>query len=530
VTNPQPPADLSLSDRSLVRSSAAVAVGTTLSRLTGLVRVGALAYALGSTLADTYNVANNTPNIVFELILGGVLTATLVPLFVDAYERDDDDAVSAIFGTAMTLLVALTVVAVLAAPLIAHLFTYRATGADGILERRVATNFIRLFIPQMVFYGLTALLSAMLNARRRFLAAAYAPVLNNIVVIALLFVLPHVVTDGDLSLAHVAHSGPLVLILGLGTTAGIALMGLVLLPAVSAAGIHLRFVVSWRHPAVRAAVRLSGWTVGYVIANQIALAFVLIIAGNHHGVVSAYTYAFAFFQLPYGLVAVSIMTTLGPELASAARRGDTAALRSRFSVGLRSLVVVITPAAVGYLVLSRQIIVGLLQHGVFKHSDALLTSDALRGFAVGLVPFSVYLYALRGFYALRDTKTPFVINCVENLLNIVFAALLYPHFGISGLALAFSAAYAVSAVGALAMLRPRLGRLDGRRTLQTTVKAAVAAGALAIATAAVAHAISEPLYAAITASTVGAVVYLAVLQGLGAEEIRAAITAVRRSP
>jgi putative peptidoglycan lipid II flippase len=123
VTAPVPPDNLSLSDRNLVRTSAAVALGTLLSRVTGLIRVSAMAYAIGTkTLADTYNVANNTPNIVFELILGGVLTATLVPLFVDAYERDDDDAASAIFGTAMTGLIVLTVIAVVAAPLIAHLF------------------------------------------------------------------------------------------------------------------------------------------------------------------------------------------------------------------------------------------------------------------------------------------------------------------------------------------------------------------------------------------------------------------------
>ena len=183
----------------------------------------------------------------------------------------------------------------------------------------------------------------------------------------------------------------------------------------------------------------------------------LVIATSTPGVVSAYTYAFAFFQLPHGLLAVSIMTTLGPELASLARRGDIDGLRARFSLGLRGLLVVVTPAAVGYAVLSRQVVVGLIENGLFTHASALLTADALRGFAFGLVPFSVYLYALRGFYALRDTKTPFFINCFENALNIVFAALLYPHFGISGLAYAFSAAYAVAAVVALAVLRPRLG-------------------------------------------------------------------------
>jgi putative peptidoglycan lipid II flippase len=537
VTSTEPPADTEspasslLSDRKLLRSSVGVAIGTMLSRVTGLARVSAVAYALGgSVLADTYNVANNTPNIVFELILGGVLTATLVPLFVEAYERDDDDAASAIFGTSMAVLIVLTVIAIIGAPLIAHLFTFRsAHGADRIAAQHIATNLIRLFIPQMVFYGLTALLTAMLNARRRFLAAAYAPALNNIVAITLFLLLPHIVTDGGITLDHVASSGPLVLILGVGTTAGIVAMAMVLLPAVRSAGIHLRFIVSWRHPAVREAVRLSGWTVGYVIANQIALTFVLVIATGQKGVVSAYTYAYAFFQLPHGLFAVSLMTTLGPELASLARRGDTSGLRSRFSLGLRSLIIVVTPAAVAYVVLSRQVVVGLIEHGLFEHASALLTADALRGFAVGLVPFSLYLYAMRGFYSMRDTRTPFVINCLENALNVAFAAILYPHFGISGLAYGFSAAYAVAAVVALLVLRNRLGGLDGRRTLQTAMKAAIAAAALAVASAALAHVIDAPLVAVIVAGLAGAVVYLGVLQALGSDEIRATVAAMRRS-
>jgi putative peptidoglycan lipid II flippase len=376
---------------------------------------------------------------------------------------------------------------------------------------------------------LTALLSAMLNARRRFLAAAYAPVVNNVVAITLFLLLPHVVTGGGITLDHVASSGPLLLLLGLGTTAGIVAMGLVLLPAVRAAGIHLRFIVSWRHPAVREAVRLSGWTVGYVIANQIALTFVLIIATSQKGVVSAYTYAYAFFQLPHGLLAVSIMTALGPELASLARRGDTDALRSRFSFGLRGLIIVVTPAAVAYVVLSRQVVVGLIEHGLFGHASALLTADALRGFAVGLVPFSLYLFAMRGFYSMRDTRTPFIINCLENALNVAFAAILYPHFGIRGLAYGFSAAYAVASVVALWVLRNRLSGLDGRRSLQTAVKASIAAAALAVASAAVAHVIDAPLVAVLVAGMAGLVVYVAVLQGLGSDEIKATIAAMRRS-
>ena len=268
MTSTEPPVDTEspasplLSDRKLLRSSAGVALGTALSRLTGLVRVSAVAYALGgAVLADTYNVANNTPNIVFELILGGVLTATLVPLFVDAYERHDDDAASAIFGTAMTVVIALTAIAIVGAPFIAHLFTFRsAHGADRIAAEHIATDLIRLFIPQMVFYALTALLTAMLNARRRFLAAAYAPALNNVVAITLFLLLPHLVTDGGITLDHVASSGPLVLILGIGTTAGIVRDGARAVPRRAVGGdtpaLH-RVVASPRGARGRAVVRLD---------------------------------------------------------------------------------------------------------------------------------------------------------------------------------------------------------------------------------------------------------------------------------
>jgi putative peptidoglycan lipid II flippase len=159
----------------------------------------------------------------------------------------------------------------------------------------------------------------------------------------------------------------------------------------------------------------------------------------------------------------------------------------------------------------------------------LLTADALRGFAVGLVPFSLYLFAMRGFYSMRDTRTPFIINCLENALNVAFAAILYPHFGIRGLAYGFSAAYAVASVVALWVLRNRLSGLDGRRSLQTAVKASIAAAALAVASAAVAHVIDAPLVAVLVAGMAGLVVYVAVLQGLGSDEIKATIAAMRRS-
>ena len=281
-----------------------------------------LAYALGrATLADTYNLANTTPNIVYELLLGGVLSATLVPVFVDHLERRDDARdVGGVHGHADRARRIDRSVAMVFAPLIARLYSLDATGAERAAQLDVMTLLIRCFLPQMFFYGFTALATAVLNARRRFAAAAYAPVLNNVVVICVLLAFTRLAdrTAGrvDERRAHHATTAGFCSCSVSARPPGIAAMALVLVPALAHAGAHLKPVFDWRNAAVRQVVRLSGWTVGYVIANQIALLFVLVLATTGDtGDVSAYQYAFIFFQLPHGLFAVSIMTTTTPELA-----------------------------------------------------------------------------------------------------------------------------------------------------------------------------------------------------------------------
>ncbi len=228
----------------LVRSSSVVALGTLLSRVTGLFRVGVLAYALGrATLADTYNLANTTPNIVYELLIGGVLSATLVPVFVEHLQRRDERATSAVFTVTLTVLVGLTIVAMVFAPVIARLYSIDATGAERAAQLDAMTLLIRCFMPQMFFYGFTALAAAVLNARRRFAAAAYAPVCNNVVVICVLLAFTRLATgpqEGWTNVERITDDRGLLLLLGLGTTAGIAAMALVLVPALARAGAHLQ--------------------------------------------------------------------------------------------------------------------------------------------------------------------------------------------------------------------------------------------------------------------------------------------------
>jgi putative peptidoglycan lipid II flippase len=508
----------------MVRSSAVVAAGTAASRVSGLVRVGVLAGVLGGgALADAYALSNNTPNIVYELVVGGVLSATLVPIFVEQADRDDPDGASAIVTVSTVVLVGLTVLGVLAAPLIFRVYSWNLSAAEEARQAELAVPFIRMFLPQMLFYGWMALATALLNAKRRFFAPAFTPILNNLVVIVALLTAAAIAGEA-LDFDVVRDSTTLQLVIGLGTTAGIVAMTLPLLPAVRRAGWRLRWLLEWRHPAVLQVLRLSGWTVGYVVANQIGLSIVLALAYQGEGWVAAYTYAFVFFQLPHGLIAVSFMTTFVPELAEAANRRDWSAYRQRFSLGARLMAALILPASVGYVLLSRPLVRLLLERANFTAANAELTADVLAGFAVGLLGFSVYLFVLRGFYALRDTRTPFLLNLGENALQVGLAFALVGALEVRGLALAFAIAYSVTAVVALAVLGRRVGGVDGRRLGASLAKLALATAVMGTAVWGVTRAIDgssggATVLEVVAGVVVGVVVYGAMLVLLRSDEI-----------
>jgi putative peptidoglycan lipid II flippase len=521
----------------LARRSAIVGTGTLVSRLTGVVRVAITAAVLGQTVfADTYNAANITPNILYELLLGGVLTAALVPVFVDAHDTRDDTATNAVFTVAMTGVFLLTGIALLLAPLISSAMSGRVTAAQHSEAEAVGTLLVALFLPQMIFYAYTALATAALNARRRFTAAAFAPALNNVVVVIVLLAvrstLPSCRASSkhsiDTCLRYASHHPSVTWALGAGTTAGIATMAIVLWPALRRAGVRVRFTPQWRHPAVVRMARLSGWTVGYVIANQAAFAFVLWIARDRSGAFSDYTYAYAFFQLPHGLIAVSIMTALAPALATAARERDLPGLRRQYELGLRYLLVAIIPAAALLLFFSRPVIDPVLQYGSFTSAATGDTAHALVGFAVGLVPFSLYLYTLRAFYSMSDARTPFIVNCIENAANIVFAIILYPIDGVRGLALAFSLAYTLAAVIALVLLYRRLHGFPTAPAVALALRAVVAAAAGVLVALAVHHVGGGGLAATLLAIASGGATYGGVLWGLRTPELMGVASALRR--
>lgn len=471
----------------LGRATVTMGVGTLLSRLTGLARLVVTAVVLGiGPLADVFNLANTMPNIVHDLVLDGVLSATFVPVFVDRLARaraeEAEESISAVVTLSVVVLLGATVAFALLSPLIAYVYF-----GGNASQRSLATWLLLLFAPQLLAYGSISLMTALLNTSRRFAAPMYVPIVNNLVCIAVLAEFA-ALGHSSTSTSAVGHDATLVLLLGGGTSLAVVAQALTLLPSMRRSVVRLR--PCWRphDPAVRTIVSLSGWTFGFVVANQVALFVVLALAAHlGQGPVSEYTYSFTFFQLPFGIVAVSVMSAVTPELAERWSHHDLAGFRERFAAATRQILALVVPAAVGYLILAPSALDLLLRHGVAGAAEVRTTAAALALFALGLPGYCTYLMAIRAFQAMRDTRTAFFLYVVENGLNVLVASLLFAldrPFGVRGLAISLSVAYTVAAIAAYAVLRRRIGGLEGRKLLRVTGRVAVLSVAMAVVVAA----------------------------------------------
>ena len=467
---------------SLGRSTRAMALGTVASRGTGFLRTAVIVAVLGvESVGAAYNIANTTPNIVYELLLGGVLTSVVVPLLVRA-ARDDADGGLAYAQRLLTLTVLVlggaAVVLVVAAPLLIDLYA----GGLSPEARDLAVLLARFFLPQLLFYGAGAVLGAILNTRGSYAPPMWAPVLNNLVVIAtgLLFLLVRsgqALTVGSLTDGHVA-------LLGIGTTLGIVVQTLALLPALRAVGVPLRPRFDLRGTGLRKAGRLAKWVLLYVVANQLAYVVVvnlssgqdLLDAGRGY---PSYVAAFVLWQLPHAIVAVSVITALLPRMSRAAADGRTQDLRASLNRGLRLTASVLVPAAVAFAVLGRELAVLVFARGEVSVADARFIGLLLGVFAVGLVPFSLYQLQLRAFYAMQDTRTPTLINLGVNatlvVTDLVLFAVLPDDVRVVGLAAGHATSFGVGLLVCSMVLSRRIGGLDVSTVLRTVARCLLAA-------------------------------------------------------
>jgi putative peptidoglycan lipid II flippase len=515
--------------RGLAGATVGMAIGTTLSRITGVGRLIALAVALGQyATADAYNLANTTPNIITDIVIGGVLSATFVPVFVDwlSTRRGEEAwrAISAVTTVTIVVLAVATVAFWFLTPAIIDLYTV-SNHTDVAQQRQVAVSLLHWFVPQLACYGLIGLFAALLNARHKFAAPMFVPIANNVIVIVVLLwfhaLVPHP------TLASVAHQhGPLVL-LGLGTTLGVVVQAALLLPSLRRAHLHIHFRWEPAHQAMKTIVRLAGWTFAFVVSSQIALVVILALADGIRppGQVSAYTYAYTFFQLPYGVVAVSVMSAVTPSLSARWALRDTTGFRHRLAFGMRGMLAIIIPSSIGMLILARPLIDLVLVHGSETSAQGASTAAALAMFALGLPGFCLFLYMVRVLQSMQDTRTAFYLYLVENGVNIIFGVALVGPLGVRGLALSISIAYTVAAVLALLVIRNRIGGLGGDN-LTRPIKRVIGASAvmavvtvLAVNVSSATHGIAL-LARVVLAVVAGALAYLATAGIAGARADR----------
>ncbi len=461
-----------------LRGVGTMAAGTVASRTTGFLRTALLVAVLGvKGVALAFNVANTAPNIVYELLLGGILTSVVVPLLVRA-DKDQygEQYAQRLLTLTVIVLGGAAAVLVALAPQVVDL--YLNPGANS-HDRALAITFARFFLPQMLFYGLGAILGAWLNTRGRFGPPMWAPVVNNVVVIVTLLVFWLVPGPAELTSATITDTQ--VLVLGIGVTLGIVAQTVALVPALRATGLQLRPRFDVRGSGLGHAARLARWTFFYVLCNQLVLVVVVRLAsGAPEGrSYPSYTSAFLLWQLPHAVVAVSVITALLPAMSRDAAEGNLLDLRRQLDRGLRTTIAVLVPAAVGYLVLGRDLAVVVFGHGRTTDDEAQFIGTLLAVFACGLVAFSTYQLQLRAFYALQDTRTPAMVNLAVNVVTVVVDVLLYvslpDRWKVLGLAIGQASSYLVGVVVCTSVLARHVPRDPAGHVLRTAIRCVFAA-------------------------------------------------------
>lgn len=518
-----------------------MAVGTIASRVTGFLRTVVLTAALGYTgVQDAYQAGNTVPNIVYDLLLGGVLSSVLVPMLVQAGRDDEDDGasfLSTIFTLVAAAMVLVTVIGELLAPLLMDVYLNHDIQGS---ERDLAITLTRFFLPQVLFYALTALFSAVLTIRGRFGAVGLVPLVNNVVVIAVVavfFTTSRHARDPR-GWNHLTHGQSL--LLGVGTTVGVIAMAAALLPSLRRAGVRIRCRVELSDPRLREVARLGGWVFVYAIANQVGYAVISNLATRHRGDGSIYVNAFQLFSLPYAIVTVSVISALMPGLSAAALDRNHTAVIGQLSRALRLSGVLLVPATLGMLVLAGPLTTAALHYGAAGSHNFGTLGRTVAVFAVALVPFSAYLLLLRVFYAQHDSRTPALINIWANGVNIVadiiLVTVLPPSQRVPGLAAGFVLSYLAGTLIAVRLLRRSLGRLDGRRVTRLFVRVGIGsalgsavAGAVA---AGVEHAVGRGTAAAVLATAlaaaVGGAVYVWSARRMRVTEVTGLLAMLRR--
>ncbi|WP_330348949.1 murein biosynthesis integral membrane protein MurJ [Streptomyces sp. NBC_00582] len=511
----------------LLKSSAVMAAGTMVSRLTGFVRSALIVSALGvGLLGDTFQVAYQLPTMIYILTVGGGLNSVFVPQLVRAMKEDDDGGESyanRLLTLVMVALGVLTVAAVAGAPLLIRALSDPVASDPAANE--VGITFVRYFLPSIFFMGVHVVMGQILNARGKFGAMMWTPVLNNIVIIVTLGTFIWVygtAADSGMKVTTIPPEGQR--LLGIGVLLGLVVQALAMIPYLRETGFRLRLRFDWRGHGLGKAVTLAKWTFLFVLANQagaIVVSQLSTAAGKASPVdgtgFAAYANAQLIWGLPQAIITVSLMAALLPRISRSAAEGDGGAVRDDISQGLRTTAVAIVPIAFGFLALG--IPMCTLIFGSSGTGEATNMGFMLMAFGLGLIPYSVQYVVLRAFYAYEDTRTPFYNTVIVAAVNASASAVCYfvlpARWAVAGMAAAYGLAYAIGVGVAWNRLRKRLGGdLDGSHVLRTYARLCIASVPAALIAGAACYGIAQTLGQGVLGSLAALLVGGALLLGI----------------
>ncbi|MET0524192.1 MAG: murein biosynthesis integral membrane protein MurJ [Nocardioides sp.] len=498
MTDPAP-TDASRETAGILSSTAVMAAGTVVSRMSGFVRSALLIAALGGGLhADLFNIANTIPNMLYILLAGGIFNAVLVPQLVRAMKHDADGGeayTNRIMTLAIVFLGAVTILLVAAAPWVMSIFLDSDYGTPELAAQRESViDFARFCLPQVFFYGMFVLIGQILNSRGRFGPMMWAPIANNLISIGVLVTYLGVFGPAAGAERDGAFTSAQEALLGLGSTLGIIAQLMILLPYLTAVGYHYRPRFDFRDAGLGHTLRLGVWTVLFVIVNQIAYTVVVRLAssgtadaapGDNGTGYTIYSLTFRIVMVPHSVVTVSLATAILPRLSAHAAETDFRALARTLGVAMRSALAVVIPFAMLLPVISRDLAHVIWGWGAGQ-ADYPLFAPTLGLFGFGLIFFTFHYLTLRGFYSLERTRTVFWIQCVVAVVNIAAAVVLVQVTNAEdtapALVLAYTTAYAAGSLLSYLWLRRILGGLGTSRLLRFLVRLVIAAaGSTAVA-------------------------------------------------
>lgn len=455
-----------------------MSVGSTISRATGYIRVLALGWALGlGRPADNYMLANVMPNMLYELVIGGILSSVLIPVFLEyiVEKKEDESWYIASIITNITLLGLLIIT--LLGMMFPYIFvrTQTALVPPGKADVGIVAFYFRFFVPQIIFYGLIGLITAMLNARKHFFAPAFSPILNNIIVVITVVLFYAPIKDSNPNLA--------IILLAFGTTLGVVASAIAQIPFLFKYGAKYSFSFNWKHPAVKKIGKLALPVIGYVILNQVGLTVANNLAYPYKGGVSSLQYAWPVFMLFYGIFSVSITNALFPSMAESWSKKDIPAFKENLTLGIRTIGFLLIPSAAILITMTEPLIrfILVLKGGEFNFGAALATSNVLRFYLLGLFSFGSWVFMTRTFYSIQDTKTPMLVNAMGVPFNIIVNVTLVRYMGVPGIALGLALTYTFTTLIILYMMRRKVGSLNAKNTIISVGKQLIAGFASAIA-------------------------------------------------